>query len=204
MRRLVSTSAMLLVCLSSQSQDWEQVRDDCRYVWGEGWGTSLEEADRQALASLVSKVSVTVTSDYRSVEQQVRSTGGNDDYELLFNHQRVCSSLTLPYTQRTVLRSGCKSHVGRWILREDLESIFADRRDRILEYERCASAAEQEDRLWWSTNSSGSCPSTANVASARPKSSSRDLMSPERHRFPIGSREYFPQERNLYRSLQRC
>lgn len=156
MRRLVSISAMLLVCLSPQSQDWEQVRDDCRYVWGEGWGTSLEEADRQALASLVSMVSVTVTSDYRSVDQQVRSTGGNDDYELLFNHQRVCSSLTLPYTQRTVLRSGRKSHVGRWILREDLESIFADRRDRILEYERCASAAEQEDRLgdalrchWW-------------------------------------------------------
>ena len=181
-----------------------QVRDDCRCVWGEGLGTSMEEADRQALASLVSKVSVTVTSDYRCVEQQVRSTGGNDDYELLFNHQRVCSSLTLPYTQRTVLRCGRKNHVGRWILREDLESIFADRRDRILEYERCASAAEQEDRLWWSTNSSGSCPSTANVASARPKSSSRDLMSPERHRFPIGSREYFPQERNLYRSLQRC
>ena len=181
-----------------------QVRDDCRCVWGEGLGTSMEEADRQALASLVSKVSVTVTSDYRSVEQQVRSTGGNDDYVLLFNHQRVCSSLTLPYTQRTVLHCGRKNHVGRWILREDLESIFADRRDRILEYERCASAAEQEDRLWWSTNSSGACPSTANVASARPKSSSRDLMSPERHRFPIGSREYFPQERNLYRSLQRC
>ena len=73
-----------------------QVRDDCRYVWGEGLGTSLEEADRQALASLVSKVSVTVTSDYRCVEQQVRSTGGNDDYVLLLNHQSACSSLSCP------------------------------------------------------------------------------------------------------------
>lgn len=156
MRRLASISAMLLVCLGAHSQDWEQIRADGRYVWGEGWGASLEEADRQALASLSSKVSVAVTSDYRSVEQQVRTSAGSEDYVLLSNRQSVYSSITLPYTQRIVLRSGRRSHVGRWILRKDLESIFADRRDRILEYERYADEAEQESRLgdalrchWW-------------------------------------------------------
>ena len=147
MRGICITIVWMLSCLIATAQDWEHVTMDNSYIWGEGWGSSVDEADRQALSSLVSKITVAVVNDFRRVEEQVSSSDGDEHYLMQSNRSSSYSSVTLSNTHRVVLKNGKKSHVGRWIRRDDLDVIFADRKSRILEYEEFASDAELAGRL---------------------------------------------------------
>lgn len=53
---------VLLFALSSFAQSWESVKNSPEYLYGEGWGNSVSEADKQALAALISKIAVSVSS----------------------------------------------------------------------------------------------------------------------------------------------
>ena len=147
MRGICITIVWALSCLIATAQDWEHVTMDNSYIWGEGWGSSVDEADRQALSSLVSKITVAVVNDFRQVEEQVSSSDGDEHYLMQSNRSSSYSSVTLSNTHRVVLKNGKKSHVGRWIRRDELDVILADRKARILEYEEFASDAELAGRL---------------------------------------------------------
>ena len=145
--KLLVLAALLVSGLSASAQEWEEVKANGAYVWGEGWGTSVEEADQAALSALISKISVAVTSDFRQVEEQMESSHGNEYYRSLSNRSAAYSSLTLANTHRVVLKTGRKAHVGRWVSRAELDRLFAGREERILEYEESAMRAEQAARV---------------------------------------------------------
>ena len=147
MRKTFLSLIWMLSGLVAFSQDWEGIKADSSFIWGEGWGSSVEEADQQALSSLISKITIAVVSDFRQVEEQVISSRGDEHYLMQSNRSSAYSNVTLSNTHRVVLRSGRRSHVGRWIHRDELEVIFADRKSRILEYEDCALAAERAGRV---------------------------------------------------------
>ena len=147
MRKTFLSLIWMLSGLVAFAQDWEDVKADSSFIWGEGWGSSIEEADQQALSSLISKITIAVVSDFRQVEEQVISSRGEEHYMMQSNRSSAYSNVTLSNTHRVVLRSGRRSHVGRWIHRDELEVIFADRKSRILEYEECAMAAERAGRV---------------------------------------------------------
>ena len=73
-RKLLVVTLLALLGAAAFAQDWERIVADPSLIWGEGWGSSVEEADRQALSSLVSRITVAVVSDFRQEEQQVRSS----------------------------------------------------------------------------------------------------------------------------------
>ncbi len=158
MKRIIILVALLLTaCPGGRSQDWSDVTSDRRNIWAEGWGTSVEEADRQALSALVSRITVTVSSDFRQVEQQRTGTRGSESSVELSSTLRSYSGATLSNTHRMVLKTGRRAHVVRWIREDELDAVFADRRDRAVEYEREAVKAEREGRIgdalrchWWS------------------------------------------------------
>ena len=145
--KLLVLAALLVPGVSASSQEWEEVKANGAYVWGEGWGASVEEADQAALSALISKISVAVTSDFRQVEEQMESSHGNEYYRSLSNRSAAYSSLTLANTHRVVLKTGRKAHVGRWVSRAELDRLFAGREERILEYEESAIRAEQTARV---------------------------------------------------------
>lgn len=147
MRQLVLLITAILAGTVLYSQEWRAPWEDGSVIWGEGWGASVEEADRNALSSLVSKITVAVTSDFRQVEQQVLSSRGDEHYLMQRHRSTAYSSVTLSNTRREVIRGGKKAHVVRWIRRDELEVIFADRKSRILEYEDCALEAERAGRV---------------------------------------------------------
>ncbi len=147
MRKVFISFVGMLSCLAAFAQNWEGVKADSSYIWGEGWGSTIEEADQQALSSLISKITIAVVSDFRQVEEQVLSSKGDEHYLMQSNRSSAYSSVTLSNTHRVVLKGGRKSHVGRWIHCDELEVIFADRKSRILEYEDCALDAERTGRV---------------------------------------------------------
>ena len=146
-RKLLAVALLALVAFSAMAQDWERIVSDPTLIWGEGWGNSVEEADRQALSSLVSRITVAVVSDFRQEEQQVRSSRGDSHYSMQQNRTLAYSNVTLTNSHRVVMATGRKSHVGRWIRRDELEAIFADRKARVLSYEESALGAETAAQL---------------------------------------------------------
>lgn len=131
----------------SFAQEWQDIKDDARYIWGEGWGRSVEEADREALAVLASKISVSVSGEFNQREEQTDWDGGSNWYSSRSNRVSMSTNASLYNTRRIVLKNGRKSHVGRWIDRSELETAFQGRRARVLEYESSAIAAERDLRL---------------------------------------------------------
>lgn len=147
MRKILLSLVWMLSCLAAFAQNWEDVKADSSYIWGEGWGSNIEEADQQALSSLISKITIAIVSDFRQVEEQVLSSKGDEHYLMQSNRSSAYSNVTLSNTHRIVLKGGRKSHVGRWIHRDELDVIFADRKSRILEYEEFALDAERAGRV---------------------------------------------------------
>ena len=60
MRKTFLSLIWMLSGLVAFAQDWEGVKADSSFIWGEGWGSSIEEADQQALSSLISKITIAV------------------------------------------------------------------------------------------------------------------------------------------------
>ena len=115
-------------------------------IWGDGWATSVEEADREALASLASRITVSVFGEFRSVEEQWTTSSGTGYKSLRSSQLRTVTEATLRDTGRAVLRSGRRAHVGRWIRRSELDAVFTARARRVIDYFHSAGEAEEELR----------------------------------------------------------
>ena len=78
--------ASLFVSLSVSAQDFESIKNDPSYVWGQGSGESLQSADDNAVKDLVSQISMnidnqtetTISNEQRGDEAKSSvSTSGN-------------------------------------------------------------------------------------------------------------------------------
>lgn len=135
-------TALLSLCLQAGAQSWTEVSTSGKYIWGEGYAETIDDADKQALASLISKITVEVKNDF---EYNMQNTGG-DALTKVTNVINTYSNSTLKNTQSLILHQEPKAHVGRWIKKSDLEKIFQERRDRIQEHLGLAVAAEKKGK----------------------------------------------------------
>ena len=147
MKRVGVSIVLVLVTFLASAQNWERIREDDRYIWGEGWGRTVEEADRDALASLTSKISIAVSSRYRELEEQRNTSSGVDYISIRSNQLAMTSNTTLSNTNQVVRKTGRRYYVGRWINRNELNTVFSDRKDRVLEFEKSAQEAEEDGRI---------------------------------------------------------
>ena len=73
MNRGLSLLIMLYAAISVFSQNWDAVKGNPVYLYGEGWGVTVAEADEQALNDLISKISVHVVGDISHEEVERRT-----------------------------------------------------------------------------------------------------------------------------------
>ena len=148
MRSIVFIVACCLVAsVPGLSQTWDEVRYNGEYICGEGWGRSVEEADREALSALGSRISVAVSSSFLHTEDQRISSSGKE-YVSVTNATLSTQSFTrLSNTSMVVMRDGRRYHVARWIRRDEIDLLFSDRKSKALEYESLAEQAEWDLRL---------------------------------------------------------
>lgn len=139
--------AMYLVPAFSQS--WDEVkRNSGTYLFGEGWGATVEEADQQALAALISKISIAVSSDFILTEDE-KSTNGVLDAQSYANLKvQTYSSATLTNTERLVIDNNPdEAHIGRFIKRSELNKIFEGRIRTLKEHIRLGMIAEENRKI---------------------------------------------------------
>lgn len=124
------------------------VKSDSNYIFGEGWGDTPAEADKNALASLLSKIGTTVDSRFNLIEEETLDDNGLDskrDVKLVMN---TYSQATLTNTDAINLRQkNGEYYQFRYMLRLELEKIFNNRKDRVEDYVRTAMRSEDKGRV---------------------------------------------------------
>lgn len=146
-RRLIIHMIFALVALPAFSQSWEAIKGSDAFLWGEGWGTTVAEADKQALADLISKISLQVSGSTTHRESESVSLAGIEAESAFSSVVSTYSSATLTNTEKIIIDNEPDARVGRWIRRSDLARIFDGRKAKIADYISSALRAEEKGKI---------------------------------------------------------
>ena len=143
-----SILTLTLLYFNAYSQSWDSIKNDTQtYITGEGWGETIDEADQQALASLISKLSVVVSSNFEMLEGESRD-GSSEDYKKYIESKvNTYSNATLTNTEILILSNEPDAHVARWIKRTEIERIFESRKAKVMEYLGNAEKGEAKGKI---------------------------------------------------------
>ena len=147
--RFIALIACVLYLIPVSSQNWNEVKSKPDiFLYGEGWGATVEEADQQALAALISKISVVVSSDFTMTEDEKSINGVLDAAKYTNMKLQTYSTATLTNTERIVIDNNAdEAHIGRFIKRAELNRIFEGRIRTIKEYIRLGGVAEEACKI---------------------------------------------------------
>ena len=136
-----------LMAVAQTADKAEDIKNAADYLWGQGYGATVKEADREALADLMSKISVQIESDFVIDEREVNTAAGNDAQSTVQNVVRTYSQGTLKNTRSVIVSEGPTAAVIRYIKRSEIEKAFKDREENVLSYVYSARNAEKAGRI---------------------------------------------------------
>lgn len=117
------------------------------YIYGEGRGASFDEADREALRDILSKIGMNVSSKFTLQESETESNGKYDSSSSMESAIDTYSQATLNNTETIKLQEGSSCYFMRFMKRDELLKMFAERRDRVEDYVRTACRAEEKGKV---------------------------------------------------------
>lgn len=137
----------LVLPATALAQSVDEIRESPDYISGEGFGRSLREADNDALKSLISKISVSVESDFSSVEEEVASDEGLDSKSAVKSVISTYSQATLQNTERIIIKNEPNAEVFRYVKRSEVNKIFESRKAKLLDMLESAAKAESKGKI---------------------------------------------------------
>ena len=142
----------VLLCLFALSsivcaQSVEAIKASEEYLCGEGWGESLKAADNAALQDLISKISVSVESQFENIEEEMNDASGLDSRSACRSVVNTYSQATLQNTQRIVIENEPDAHVFRYVKRSEVDKIFESRRLKVLDMAASAARAVEKGKV---------------------------------------------------------
>lgn len=140
--------ATLLLCSETLCAiSWDEIKQSPLYLYGEGWGASDAEADKHALADLISKISVNVSSTFTVTEDELQQNGQTNSESYARSKVETYSQATLTNTGKIVIAHEPDAHIGRYILRSEIAKIFKSRENRIKEMIGLAKRGERLGKI---------------------------------------------------------
>ena len=131
----------------SNAQSVSQIKADETFIYGEGWGSTLKQADQSALQDLTSKISVSVsTSSFMDMEE-ITKNGKIDSKKTFENLISTYSQATLTNTQRIVINNEPEAQVLRYIKVSEVDRIFEGRKAKVLDMVETAERAEKKNKI---------------------------------------------------------
>lgn len=168
----------VLLCLFALSgvvcaQSVESIKSSNEYLSGEGWGESLKAADNAALQDLISKISVSVESQFENIEEEITDQVNVDSRSACRSVVNTYSQATLQNTQRIVIENEPDAHVFRYVKRSEVDKIFESRRLKVFDMVASATRAVEKGKIddalryyYWSYCLLQSIPGANSVADA--------------------------------------
>ncbi len=145
--RAILSFILLVTSIYAFPQSVSEIKADSNYLSGEGWGTTLKQADDAALQDLISKISVNVKSSFTSVEEEMNKNGNLDASSVYTSIIKTYSQATLTNTQRIVIENEPDAHVLRYVKVEEIARIFEGRKAKVFDMVDCAERAEQKGKI---------------------------------------------------------
>lgn len=134
----------LLTCnVVAQNIDVAEVKNSGEYLWGEGNGSTINKADKEALSALVSQLSVAIEVGF---EQHSEETD-DEFHERVQSIVKTYSSAKLANTQRIVVSDEPNAKVIRYISKSEVAKQYENRRKKILQYVVDAEKAEDNVQI---------------------------------------------------------
>lgn len=112
--------------LGISAQSISEIKDSKAYLWGEGRGITLTEADRAALDDLITQISVTVESRYSKVDENIVVKEGVSTQSSFKAVLQTYSNATLQNTERFVISNEPDAHVFRFV-KKPMSTAFLHR-----------------------------------------------------------------------------
>lgn len=164
---------LLLFCNIISAQSVDDIKASEEYLTGEGWGESLKAADNAALQALISKISVSVESQFENIEEEITDQVSVDSRSACRSVVNTYSQATLQNTQRIVIENEPDAHVFRYVKRSEVDKIFESRRLKVLDMVASAARAVEKGKVddalryyYWAYCLLQSIPSTNAVTDA--------------------------------------
>lgn len=131
-RFVISSVIGITSLLSVFGQTWSEVKESKDYFFGEGWGSTVEEANREALKNLVEQFKVNVSIITGQKHERNEKDGKLESDRLSFRASiETFSQATLDSTIMLIISPAPNAHVGRWIKKTEVDKIFNGRRQKI-------------------------------------------------------------------------
>ncbi len=140
---------IILLCpsLSILAQSVSDIQQDPSYLWGTGNGTTLKQADDNALAALVSQISTSVSSRFEQLIDEKKEGDQIATQERVSSIIRTYSGATLNNTRRIFIPNEPDAVVMRYIKVDEVTRIFEGRKAKLLDFVDEAVKLEQKAQV---------------------------------------------------------
>ena len=147
MRKLSLVALFLFFTIATYAQNWDYIVNSGEYYYGESMASTEAEADKEALAQLVSMIAVHVSSDFtQSYEHNGNGTElAHNQY--VHNCIQTYSSSTLTNCEKMTLGSEPNITVRRWMKRSELAHIYESRISKAKDMVEMAKEAVEKRKL---------------------------------------------------------
>lgn len=125
----------------------QQLQADDRYICGLGHGNTLKQASNDALAALASQISISVESSFDYVLQHESHNDKESTTSQVNDIIKTYSRTSLRNTTELIIEDEPKATVLRYILKSDLDKLFEQRKNKVLEYASNAEKYERENKV---------------------------------------------------------
>ncbi len=145
--RIICSIIVLMISSVIKAQSWEAIKASRYYIYGEGFGATVEEADRQALSNLISKIAVNVSAVSNQTNDEAVREGTLTSFSDFRSTIQTYSQATLTNTERIIIKNEPDAHVGRWIKRTEIQKIFDSRKLKIKSLVEMGQKAENNLKI---------------------------------------------------------
>lgn len=147
MKRFFLTNTFLCIAIMCFSQNWDYIKSSGEYYYGESMSPTEAEADKGALAQLVSMIAVHVSSDFtQSYEHNSNGTELSHN-QYVHNCIQTYSSSTLTNCEKMTIGSEPNIIVRRWMKRSELAYIYESRISKAKDMVEMAKEAVERRKL---------------------------------------------------------
>ena len=148
MKGFFTITLLLFISNIVFSQSIEEIKADKKnYIWGEGYGITLNQADKQALSSLISQISTSVESSSKLSMDEVITGGSSNASEKFKSVINTYSEATLKNTERIVITNEPEAQVFRYIKRSEISKVFEDRKNKVLSWVENAENSIENNKV---------------------------------------------------------
>lgn len=147
MKQFILILSLCLIPKLCFAQNWDFIKSSGEYYYGESIAENEEEADKGALAQLVSMIAVHVSSDFTQNYEQTNDSNGISHNQYVHNCIQTYSTSTLTNCERMCMGEEPKITVRRWMKKSELTNIYEARISKAKDMVEMANEAIEHNKV---------------------------------------------------------